>query len=170
MKKTASILLMFVLLFSLAACSAQNETISDPVNFYYRRTEMEYGSSSGVIGKEVRDAQGLKNNYEALLSKYLQGPESYDFYHPYPRGTSLISLELQENTALVQLSAPFADLTGLNLSIACACLTLTVCGITGADQVRISAMDAMLDGQTYITMSPDSILLLDNSNIEIDPN
>lgn len=170
MKKLLCVILPLILLLSLAACSTSEGSIKDPVHFYYCQLEMSYGTEPGVIDKEVRDAQGLRQDYAYLLSLYLKGPKSYSLYSPFPTNTSLKYLSLDNGTASIQLGSSFAVLTGLDLTLACACITMTVCEMTGAQQVTISAADALLDGNSSITMSPEDILLLDSSSIVIDPD
>ena len=170
MKKLLCVILPLVLLLSLASCSTSKDSIEDPVHFYYRELEMKYGTEPGVIGKEVRDAQGRRQDYSYLLSLYLKGPASYSLYSPFPANTSIKSFSLQEGNASVHLSSSFAGLTGLDLTLACACITITVCEMTGAQQVTISAADALLDGNSNITMSQEDIVLLDDSSIVIAPD
>lgn len=169
MKKTLCVIFVLALLLSLPACSSSKEKIQDPVFFYYRQAELDYGTTPGVLNKEAREAAGHRQDYSYLLSVYLKGPEDFALYSPFPRNTTLKSFSLQDGTAFVNLSFSFSTLTGLDLSIACACITLTVCEMTGAQQVTIRAENALLDGNPQITMTPDSLLMLDDSNIAILP-
>ena len=170
MKKLLCIFLSILLVLPLISCSTHKIDIQDPINFYYRKTQMDYGAAASVLGKEVRDSNGNRNNYSYLIYLYLQGPTNYAFYSPFPKDTSLVSIDLREDTAYVLLSPHMAQLTDLQLSIACACMTMTVCEMTGAENVCISAVNSTLDGNPSITMSLKNILLLDDSNIEINPN
>lgn len=170
MRKLLSMILAVVFLLGLTACSSLNDKIQDPVNFYYRYESMNYGANPDVIGAEVYEAKDHRQDFEYLLSAYLLGPESYDFYTPFPDDTTLKSFNLRDGTAFIQLSSPFSALSGLNLTLACACITMTVCEMTGAQQVSISVANNLLDGKPQITMTPEDFLLLDNSNIVIDPD
>ena len=169
MKKTLCLIFAFALLLSLSACASSEEKVQTPVYYYYRQMELTYGADPGVLDKEAREAAGHLQDYTYLLSEYLEGPKNFSLYNPFPRNTVLRSFALQDGTAFVQLSASFASLTGLDLTLACACITLTVCELTGAQQVTIRADDSLLDGNPQITMSPDSLLMLDDSNIVIRP-
>ena len=169
MKKLLCVIFSLSLLLSLASCAAPKDKIREPVSFYYRRLELSYGTKPEVFDKEVREAEGYRQNYSYLLSMYVKGPESYSVYNPFPRGTFLTGFALRDGTAFVNLSSSFASLTGLDLTLACACITLTVCEMTGAQQVTISAANALLDGNSQITMMPDDLLMMDNSSIVISP-
>ena len=169
MKKMLCVIISFALSYTLISCDSSKESIQEPVDFYYCQLEMDYGIESQAISKEVRDAKDRRQDYSHLLSLYFKGPESYSLYNPFPRNLSLLSFSLQDGTAAVHLSASFATLTGLDLSLACACLTMTVCEMTGAQQVTVSAADSLLDGNPQITLSPEDVLLLDDSSVIIDP-
>ncbi len=171
MKKLLCVVLTILTAVSLFGCSSQKkDDIQNPVSFYYLYTDRDYGTNPNVIGKEIRDAEGRQNDYAYLLSLYLKGPEDYSFYRPFPIRTALVNLELQNDTALIQMNYAFAGQTGMGLSISCACITMTVCEMTGVKQVTISVPGTTLDGNPSITMSPDNLLLQDDSNIVIDPN
>ncbi|MBQ2785902.1 MAG: GerMN domain-containing protein [Oscillospiraceae bacterium] len=169
MKKMLCVIISFALSYTLISCDSSKESIQEPVDFYYCQLEMDYGIESQAISKEVRDAKDRRQDYSYLLSLYLNGPESYALYNPFPRSTSLKGFALQDSTAFVHLNSSFASLTGLDLTLACACITLTVCEMTGAQQVTIRADDALLDGNPQITMTSDSFLMMDDSNIVIRP-
>ena len=170
MKKLLCMLLTLVILLPMAACDAQGDDVRVPVHFYYRQAEMEYGANASVISAEVREAEGHREDYTYLMKQYLQGPESYSLYMPFPRVTTLVSIEVKDSIAYVQLSTNFSQLSGMDLSVACACITMTACEMTGAASTCISAADSTLDGNASITMSPSDILFLDDSNVVIDPN
>ena len=169
MRKTLCVIFIFALLLALPGCASSEDTIQNPVYFSYRQMDLDYGADPGVVDKEARESAGHLHDYTYLLSEYLEGPKNFSLYNPFPRNTVLRSFTLQDGTAFVQLSASFASLTGLDLTLACACLTLTICEMTDAQQVTIRADDSLLDGNPQITMSPDSLLMMDNSNNLIHP-
>jgi len=70
-------------------------------------------------------------------------------------------MDLDGLTAKIVLCDEFATLKGLDLTIACACLSRTVIALTGCHEVIISAESMQLDGKNFITLSRDSYLLLD---------
>ena len=63
------------------------------------------------------------------------------------------------------LSRGFATYSGLELTIACACITKTAISLTGVDIVRIRADQTLLNGAEYIQMDANSVLLIDQSII-----
>ena len=70
----------------------------------------------------------------------------------------------QENgTVYVTLSPEITLLTGVDLTMACGCLTLTILSLTEAQQVQIRSVSGLLDGQRSITMDKNTLLLLDGA-------
>lgn len=167
MKKLLCILLALCLL-PLLGCAQPEDPIENPVFFYYRQKALSYDDENSVITKELRDAGARQDDISYLLEQYLQGPESETLLATFPRG-SQISFQVLENTAVIVVNDKFATLTGIDLSLACACLTLTVCELTDTEYALIQGQDVLLDGNHSIYMSRNSILLLDNSNIAVDP-
>lgn len=168
MKKLLCVLLTAVLLLPLTGCIRQKEEIQNPVTFYYRKGNPTYGDADSVIVPEIRDA-GTGYDTAGLITRYLQGPESADLSPTFPQGVTLISLRTDDATAHIVLDDSFSALTGMDLTIACACLTMTVCELTGTASARIRTETALLDENRVIIMEPEKLLLMDESSIIIEP-
>ena len=165
MKRMICMILLIVLF--LPGCDSQEEVFTEPVNFYYMKADVTYFSAEGVITKEIREADNYRQNYEYLLGLYLQGPESRTLKQLFPQYVKLVGLQISEDHASITLSDIFAKLTGLELTIACACLTATVCDMIGVQTVTIQAETRLLDGNKSITMTWEDILLLDSNAANI---
>ena len=163
MKRTVCFLLLISLALCLCACVKQDEQLHDPVRFYYPRVKPTYGKSDSVIAWEDREAEGFTENYLYLLRQYLKGPESDALARTFPRSVVMKDIKISGSTAYVLLNEHAASLTGLDLTMACACLTATVTELTGVQRVTVRAEGALLDGNSSITMDRDHILLLDES-------
>ena len=158
-------LICFCLLFMLflTGCNSPSEEYIEPVNFYFLKADVTYFTDDGVICREQREAHGYRQDYEQLLRSYLLGPGTAEMRRVFPKNVELVRLELSETGAVVTLNDAVARLTGLDLTIACACLTATVCDMTGVKTVTLRAETQLLDGNKSITMTRDHILLLDSS-------
>ena len=161
MKQLICILLLGALL--LPGCANQEPEFAVPVNFYYPKTTVTYFTDDGVISHEVREAQEYGQDYAQILTLYLQGPESDGLQQIFPQDAALIQLTLSDTGATVIMSDAMAQLAGIDLSIACACLTATVCDLTGVQAVTVQAVTQLLDGSKSITMTRDQVLLLDSN-------
>lgn len=170
MKRMLCILLTAAMLLGICGCTGPNEDIKEPVSFYYCREvdKVTYGASDGVVVREIREGSGMEDPAE-ILSLYLKGPQSDGLNRTFPKGVTLVSFTAEDKTAVIVLSDFFSALTGMDLTLACACLTLTVCELTGAEGITVTTETTLLDGNRSISMTTADILLLDLCDTVVDP-
>lgn len=84
----------------------------------------------------------------AMLNALLAGPpvEETGLADAIPKGTRVLSWSLEQRVAHVELSAAYAELVGVELTMADYCITLTLAQLPGVDGVRVTASGA---GQSY---------------------
>lgn len=84
----------------------------------------------------------------AMLDALLAGPpaEEVGLAGAIPKGTRVLSWSLEQRVAHVELSAAYAGLVGVELTMADYCITLTLAQLPGVDGVRVTASGA---GQSY---------------------
>lgn len=162
MKRLICAFLILVLSVFLFACQPKIEPILQPVNFYYRNAQLRYGSDDGLISAQITESASFAGNVLAILNEYLKGPDSDRFSVTFPASTKVLELEFVGSTAYLQMNDSFSRLTGIDLTIACACITKTTIELTGASAVCISAVNESLDGAPSITMDESSLILIDN--------
>lgn len=153
MKRILCLILVFSLI--LSGCSLFGERIKEPVTFYYVRSEYSYNTTDSILASEEREASGHREDLSYLLALYLIGPADDELVSPIPKGTRIYSAEQAEDTVFLTLSDTAATLTDSGFSIACACLSLTCLGLTGAEKVTITS------GDRTVTMSADTLMLHD---------
>lgn len=156
------ILSIIILLLFLTGC-ASDSTVDVPVKFFYIHNELEFGTESGVIKETTREAKGHRDDYSYLISRYLEGPITYDCISPFPAGTTLKELNWNQNRVQIVLSPEITTLSGVDLIVACACLTRTVAGIIGVDTVQIRSSSGLINGEEMLTFHADSFLYLDQT-------
>ena len=162
MKRIIVILVLICLCLPTMGCR-EEAPIQSPVIFYYRRAEFDHGSEESVILREVRESQGIDHQIPRLLEEYLKGPVSEDLADTFPTDTKLIDFRIEAATAFVTVSDELAQLSGIELTVACACLAKTVMELTGMESVQIQAQTAMLGNDQIIIMDSSRILLLDST-------
>lgn len=160
MKKLTALALCLSILAGLCACTAVTD--QDAVNFYYCRSEVTYGVEDSVIAAEARSQFSAGSDLGTLLSAYLAGPTTEGLESPFPRSTQLLSWKLRDGTLSLNFSATLGDLSGVELTIACACISRTFLELLDIEEVVISASGALLSGETYVTVTADSILYYDD--------
>lgn len=161
MKRIIALLTCLALLSGLAGCSGRK--YQSPGTFYYRSAEISYGSADAVIAPETRELAGMEDDLKRLLDSYFAGPETSSLESPFPRDTRVIQWELVESALDLQLSEEFAALSGIDLTIACACITRTFIQFSSIRQVRIHCGGTKLGGEDAVTMSEQDLMLFDNS-------
>lgn len=160
MKRICAIAFLISILLALAGCGS-NKT-SNSVTFYYPRNPKDSARSFSetFYGTEKRNCNNAQD-LQHLLTTYLQGPLGDDLISPFPEDTLLTDLEILETQITVCLTGEFSRLSGINLTTACACLSLTVFSLTDAETVRIisPAIDKM--PAVEMTMSRTNLILTD---------
>lgn len=159
MKRIVSVALILACLLSITACN-QEEAQPKGIAFYYCVTQDNYAIGSSVLSPEYR-TDVAEDSLTQALERYLSGPISADLRSPFPQNLKLVGSYQQGSTVYLTLSAELADLSDLDLTIACGCLTLTTLALTDAQQVQIRTVAGLLDGQRAITMDKNTLLLLD---------
>lgn len=155
--------ILFSLSLALVLCGCSPGTEAEkPLRFYYPVRNVEYGIGSSYLQPEIREGAVLGNDLADILNAYLLGPVDKNSYTmPFQYNTQVHSIDRQGDILNITLTRGFATYTGLRLTIACACITLTALELTDAQTVRIWAQDTSLDGAEYIEMNAAAILLLD---------
>ena len=166
MKRLICLLLLCSLCLGLAACGQTQEKFQVPVNFYYPRVDATFGSSDSLIAATTAEGMGYSKDPVGLLNIYLQGPKDGRYRTPFPENTLIVSMELANGIVRLSMSENFDALTGMDLTIACACLTLTALDLTDANSVRISVAGTTLNGESYIRMDRSCLTLLDTIDTE----
>lgn len=162
MKRIACFLFAVILLSSTCACSAKESDMQVPAFFYYCTATISYDSDTGVIASEVRETEGFGGDLMSILNLYLQGPLSNQLSSPFPNGSRVEWLNQIGPEITLIVNQPFAQLTGIDLTLACACLSKTLFSLTDAQTLKIHGGHTNLDGNDYIILTRDSLLLLDD--------
>ena len=170
MRKRYCVYLIVILLLSLCSCTVKQQPPEGAVAFYYQRSSIDPAESDGVISKDYQVLSVSSSNYISVLKAYLQGPVSDPLHKVFPMGITLIDLDIHGRQADIVLGGTFDTLEGMNRTIFCACLTLTVCDLTGAQQVSIYREQDAPKDEPVAVMRPEDIVLLDDCTLEVDHN
>lgn len=165
MRKFILSVLLLSLLLSMFGCGQHNEEIQEPVNFYYLADLTASDEFDQVIVEEVTESAGLSN--EELLAHYLTGPKSEGKVNPFPHGLSVVYLRKQSSRIVLILSTELLELSGLDLTLACACLASTVFELYGCQSLEIIVNGHLLDGKASIVISREDLVLYDGSYVSL---
>ncbi|BAK98513.1 putative germination protein [Oscillibacter valericigenes Sjm18-20] len=133
-----------VLLSGCVYATHQAQTAdTDSYTLYYMASNLETAAGGDAIGSEtvlLEDLQGMDTRAaaEELMETLLAGPQSETLKSPFPTGTQLISTELMDGHATVDLSYPYSTLSGVSLTIADYCITLTLTQLSEISSVSVT--------------------------------
>lgn len=162
MKRLLCILCCIVLLPIFGGCRDREEEILEPANFYYLKENITYNSAYGVICPEIRESADLHKDLTMFIKLYLKGPESSEFEAAIPGDVSLVTCAVINETVTLTFSENFSKLSGAKLSAACTALLLSVHDFIGAESIRVSAKNSLLDEKEDIYLTMDDIVLIDS--------
>ena len=111
-----------------------------------------YALAANVSGEN--DARIASELVRRIIDAEAPGCES-----PLPAGTRLLSVTIEDGTATVDLSGGYAALSGVELTIADACITLTLCQLPTVERVDILCQGAPLPYRERPAMTAGGVLL-----------
>ena len=164
MKRMSCLLLTLLLL--LSACASQRPQPQNPVAFFYPVnaiytqdfTDGPNGRSSPVIRAEPGESSGHEGDYRYLLNLYFRGPWSKKLHNPFPAGLTVVDFRTPNNTAVLKVSKEYGTLSGIDLTLASACIAKTVQALTGCERLQLSAVDCTLEGTSHLFIDCSELL------------
>lgn len=131
-------------LLLLCACGVQPAEKDDEQFRLYYAAPVEENRGGDAIASvtvpyELLPETDSLAQVEAAVSLMLHGGEQEDFVSPFPQGTTLRGVSVTGSTACVDFSGAYGQLSGMDLSLADYCLTLTLTQLPGIYSVRITS-------------------------------
>lgn len=140
MKKRVVCLLAALLLALLAACQPQSEAREDGLRLWFA-VPGDWQSREVTAALGSTPYTGMES-VPALLTALLAGPPpDSGLVSLIPGGTGVEHWSVEGRTAYVELSDAYAQLSGIDRTIADYCVTLTLSQLSGVDRVELSAGD-----------------------------
>lgn len=137
-------LLALALVFLLFACGQEAQVPAEEgwLVYYLAPADEAQGSDrlrSSLERLELPEDASLQEAGTAVVERLLAGPADGKLLSPIPAGVSLLSLEVRDRRAYVDLSGSFSQLGGVELALADYCLTLSLTALDGISAVSITA-------------------------------
>lgn len=138
MRRGLGLLLALALL--LSGCGGQETAEQGPLLYYAVQDSGEYAASAlqGEVWAEGPEAPTV----EDYVNKLLEPPQDPRLRTIFPQGLKLLSWQLEEGVLTLDVSEEYSELTGIALTLANGCLTLTLTQLEGVEQVAV-----MVEGQ-----------------------
>ena len=133
--------LVWTLLALLLLCTACTPTpAEEPAEGAYILyfVSAENRSDGAALATESRALPPEAEEAQGLLELLLSGPTGATLRSPFPAGTALRGVWVEEGVAYVDLSEGYGGLSGVDLTLADGCLVLTLCQLEGVDAVYLT--------------------------------
>ena len=146
MKKqlTAVLLSAAVLLASGCAMAAQQVMAQeDTYDLYFQVRDLEHAGGGDAIGTESssiekRSGRPAGELAESMVILLLDGPQNEALKSPFPSGTNLQSVTVEGTRAVVDLTMAYSTLSGVALTMADYCMTLTLTQLPEIQTVSVT--------------------------------
>ena len=153
----------------LCACGGTNST-DVTLRLFYPVPARQSGGGDVVTSVQVdwtRQAQLMPaQQLEILAQRLLKSSGGQEDYRsPMPSGTQLLSCDIVGSTARLDFSAAYGLLSGMELTVADYCLTLSASQIPGVRQVEITVNGANLPGRSRSVFTTDDVLLTSSEDV-----
>ena len=168
------LLSLFLALVLLSGCAMaqQNatETAANTYSLYFAADPNLTlgGDAVAVQHTVVENSQELdvQTLAETMVRRLLEGPEANStLSSPFPKGTMLLSLTLDGPRATVDLSASYGTLSGIQLTLADYCITLTLTQLTGISVVSITVQGEELAYRNSQSFRARDVLLTSTEDV-----
>ncbi len=159
--------LFFGLLLLLIPGCGKQPAIKDmvcPIKFYYKVTDDRYESTGEALDWLLFEAAGHEKDYFWILNAYFDGPSDESLLAPFPNSLELLTVQQDDTNLRVNVSDELSQLSGIDLTLACSCITLTCLEMEGIESVTITANGSPLDGKHAVVMDKGDILLEDSGS------
>ena len=165
MKKLLILIAAFAaVLFVLASCAGRaQEADESGYALYFLSDLSSSGGGDAIAASGTRftpdETMATADCVRALMEALLAGPSDAGLRSPIPEGTALRSVEVSGRRAQVDLSAQYGRLSGIDLSLADYCITLTLSQLPNVNAVSITAEGSELPyRKTQVLLSADTLL------------
>ena len=145
-KRYLGLLLLVILISSCAWYHPDEEPVEEPPYvLYFRERDLTAAAGEGVLrreGADLIDTAGMDTEEiaEALVIELLAGPADGTLKRTIPPGTTLNSLRIERTRAIVDFSANYGLLSGIELTMADQSIALTLTQLPEILSVEILVM------------------------------
>ena len=144
-KRWFTVIFCLLLLLPVGFILGGREKAGQPRTYdlYYRVRELDGAGGGDAVASEPSELS-LDTRLEPaesarlLLERLLSGPESESLISPFPNGTALLGVTVAGTQAKADLSRAYSALSGVELSLADYCITLTLTQIPGIRTVSVT--------------------------------
>ena len=172
MRRNRILCLLLALALTLSGCAAAAATAQEEKNcqLYYLVRDLDRSAGGDAIASEVstlpkESDSPTETQAEDLMNALLSGPAGSDLKSPFPEGTRLLGVEIRGSHAKVDLSAAYRSLSGIDLTLADYCVTLTLTQLSAIRSVSILVRGQELSYRDSQRFRPRDVLLSSTEDV-----
>ena len=166
-RRMTALLLFAVILSLFAGCGTEPENKDTKAVEVYYVTELNGAGNIDPIRAEthqIPEGLSIAEMAKTIVTLLLDGPQSLELSNSFPAGTRVLSCNVEAGHALVNLSEQYGELSGMDLTIADYCITLSLCQLDGIETVSVTVNGKPLPYRDRQVFSAEDVLL--SSRIE----
>lgn len=156
-REVAALLCASLLLTGGCTAPGQPEETGEEWLVYYSALSDPEGEQA--LAGEYRALPDTGSTVPALFSLMLEEPETPGLTSPLPQGLRLLEWQLEEGQLHLDFSEQFYSLSGVDLALADACLTLTFCQMEEVSGLYLTVEGRELPYRPIQRLSANDILL-----------
>ncbi|HIY22598.1 MAG TPA: GerMN domain-containing protein [Candidatus Flavonifractor merdigallinarum] len=152
---------LFTALSLLCGCSGTGASIpTAPAGGYLLYFLDERDTADSALSAEAWTPEtGEENLAWAAVQALLDGPSGEGLSNPFPQGVEVRGLVVEDGILHLDLSEQYDGLSGVSLTLANACLTLTLCQLEGVEGLAITVEGLSSENTPATLLTPEQILL-----------
>ena len=127
MSKRSDVLLLCAALLAAGGCAHRESGSGKGQEYLIYYSALSNRESESAVAGEHRALSAGQETVPALMSLLLSQPESAGLTSPFPSGLRLLDWQLEEGRLHLDLSDHYYSFSGVDLTLADACLALTFC-------------------------------------------
>lgn len=147
------------LLLSLCGCSSKLQEGADTGYYQVYYSALENQNAAMAVGSESWELPPDTQLVPGLLKVLFREPNAQNLTSPFPEGVRLLSWELEDGCLHLDVSEQYGSLTGVELTIADACLTLTLCQVEGVESIYVTVEGGEIPYRPIQQLTPADVLL-----------
>lgn len=159
MNKRTMLLLLCAALLAAGGCAAPEQAEGGGQSYLIYYSALNDRDGESAVAAEERLLPQGQETIPGLMGLLLQRPQGADLATPFPGGLKLLDWTLEEGQLHLDLSEQYYSLSGVDLTLADACLTLTFSQLEEVESVYVTVEGHELPYRTIQQLTAGDILL-----------
>ena len=159
MNKQKMLLLLCAALLTAGGCAAPEQAEGGGQSYLIYYSALNDPEGESAVAAEERALPQGQEPIPGLMTLLMQRPHGADLAAPFPSGLKLLDWTLEEGQLHLDLSEQYYSLSGVDLTLADACLTLTFSQLEEVESVYVTVEGHELPYRTIQQLTAGDILL-----------